>query len=152
MTLDELSGQLEAFLERARTVLDLEIGQAKKIVAAANAEKGLAQAALSDLQSQTKSAQSQLDEINNELQRASTLAGITREIATARKTLKALEADTAQATTALEVLNKQRVDGERRLVALGNEANRMIAIRTEGEAVMANLRAQLQQVAIGQQP
>jgi len=43
-------------------------------------------------------------------------------------------------------------DGERRLVALGNEAQRMIAIRTEGEAAMADIKARLAQVQLGQQP
>jgi hypothetical protein len=43
MNLDELPDQFSAFLERARAILDLEIGQAKKIVAAANAEKSAAQ-------------------------------------------------------------------------------------------------------------
>jgi hypothetical protein len=95
MSIDGLPGQFDVFIERARVALSQEIGQAKKIAAAASAEKNAAQAALSDLQSQTKLAQSQLDEINNELQRASTLAGITREIAAARKNLKALEAETA---------------------------------------------------------
>jgi hypothetical protein len=39
-----------------------------------------------------------------------------------------------------------------RLIALNLEANRMIAIRTGGEAVMAGLRAQLAQVSLGQRP
>jgi hypothetical protein len=62
--------------------------QAQPLRPAGEAEKGSAQAALSDLQAQTKSAQSQLDEINNELGRASTLAGISREITAASKKLK----------------------------------------------------------------
>jgi len=124
----------------------------KNIIAAANAEKSAAQNALSSLQAQCKSAQSQLDEINNELARASTLAGITREIAAAGKKLKALQVETAEAETALAALNKQRAEADSRLVALNLEANRMIAIRTEGEAVMAHLRAQLAQVSLGQRP
>jgi len=151
MTLDELPQQFEAFVDRARAALSQEITGAQKIVAAANAEKSAAHNPLSNLQAQTKSAQRQLDEINNELGRASTLAGITREIATASKKLKALLAETAEAETALAALNKQRAEADTRLVALGLEANRMIAIRTEGEAVMAHLRAQLQQVQIGRQ-
>ena len=62
------------------------------------------------------------------------------------------QAETAEAETALAALQKQRAEADVRLVALGLEANRMIAIRTEGEAVMAHLRAQLQQVSIGQRP
>jgi chromosome segregation ATPase len=80
------------------------------------------------------------------------LASITREITAASKKLKALQAETAEATKALEALKKQRTEAEAKLVALGNEAQRMIAIRTEGEAVMAHLRAQLQQVSLGQRP
>ena len=149
MTLDELSGQLEAFLERARTVLDLEIGQAKKIVAAANAEKSAAQNALADLEARCKSTQDQLDALNDELAQRTTLAGLNRGIAAASKKLKALQAETAEAEIALAALNKQRAEADVRLVALGLEANRMIAIRTEGEAVMAKLRSQLQQVQLG---
>ena len=77
------------------------------------------------------------------------MAGLNREIVAASKKLKALQAETAEAETALAALNKQRAEADTRLAALGLEANRMIAIRTEGEAVMAHLRAQLQQVSIG---
>jgi hypothetical protein len=70
MSIDELPGQFDVFVERARAALSQEITAAKKIVAAANAEKGSAQAALSDLQAQIKQAKTQLDEIHNELGRA----------------------------------------------------------------------------------
>jgi hypothetical protein len=79
------------------------------------------------------------------------VARLTREIAAARKTLKALQAETAEAETALAALNKQRAETDTRLVALNLEANRMIAIRTEGEVVMAKLRSQLDSVQIGRQ-
>src|SRR6516165_8540190 len=108
MTLDGLTQQFEAFVERARVALSQEITAAKKFVAAANAERGQAQVALSDLEARCKLAQSQLDEINNELGKASTLAGLAREITAAGKKLKALQAETAEATTALEKLAKQR--------------------------------------------
>jgi hypothetical protein len=84
MTLHGLPAEFDAFVERARVALSQEITAAKKFVAAANAEKNAAQTALSNLEGQCKSAQSQLDEINNELGKASTLAGITREITAAR--------------------------------------------------------------------
>src|SRR6516164_6783415 len=141
MTLDELPEQFDAFVERARAALSQEI---------TNAENSAAQNAVSNLEARCKSAQSQLDEINNELQRASTLAGITREIAAASKKLKALQVETAETEKALAALNKQRAEADSRLVALNLEANRMIAIRTEGEVVMADLRAQLAQVSLGQ--
>jgi hypothetical protein len=86
-----------------------------------------------------------------DLDRGSILAGINREITTARKTLEKLKVETTEAETALAALNKQRAEADTRLVALNLEANRMIAIRTEGEAVMAGLRAQLAQVQLGQQ-
>jgi len=126
MTLDELPQRFGEFVECAGVALNKEIGQAKKNVAAANAEKNAAQAALSDLQAQIKQAKTQLDEIHNELGRASTLAGITREIAAAGKKLKALQAETAEAEKALEARLKQCTEADSRLVALGNEANRML--------------------------
>ena len=76
----------------------------------------------------------------------------TREIAAANKKLKALQGETAETEKALAALNKQRAEADTRLVALNLEANRMIAIRTEGEVVMADLRARLQQVSLGQRP
>jgi len=102
-SLHGLPAEFEAFIERARVALSGEITAAKNIMAAANAEKSAAQNVVATLQAQTKSAQSQLDEINNELGRASTLAGITREIAAASKKLKALQAETAEAETALRL-------------------------------------------------
>jgi chromosome segregation ATPase len=149
MSLDGLPAQLEAFLERARVVLHREIEEARAAVKALTSEKTKTQAVLAELREQHKQAQSQLDAVVSELQRRSTLAGINREIAGARKTLERLMGETAEAEKALEVLNKQRADGERRLVELTNEANRMIGIRTEGEAVMADIKAKLAQVQIG---
>jgi chromosome segregation ATPase len=133
MTLDALPQQFEAFVERARAALSQETTAAKNIVASANAETGLAQAALSDVQSKIKSARDQLDEIYSELGKASTLAGVTREITAANKKLEKLKAETAEATTALEALQKQRTEAEAKLVALGNEAQRQLGIRLEAE-------------------
>ena len=92
MTLDELPQQFEQFVEGARAAFDQEIIAAKNIIAAANAEKSAAQNALATLQGQLKQTQDQLDAVNKELGQASTLAGITREIAAAGKKLKALQA------------------------------------------------------------
>jgi chromosome segregation ATPase len=152
MTLDTIPDQIKQLIEHARAALDQEITGARKIVAAAKAETAAAQTALSDLQSQTKSAQDQLAAVNDELARRVTLAGLNREIAAARKTLAAVQADTVQVTENLQALKEQRGDASAKLAALTVEANRMIAIRTEGEAVMAHLRAQLQQVSLGQRP
>jgi hypothetical protein len=52
MSLDGLSKQFEDLVDRARAALDREITGAKKIVAAANAEKNSAQAVLADLEAQ----------------------------------------------------------------------------------------------------
>jgi len=60
--------------------------------------KNAAQTALSELRDQHKQAQKQLDALNDELQRRTTLAGLNREIVAASKKLKALEAETAEAT------------------------------------------------------
>jgi chromosome segregation ATPase len=150
MSLDGLPQQFEAFVDRARAALGQEITAAKNIVAAAKAEKGSAQAALSDLQGQLKQAQSQLDAVMKDLHRGSTLAGINREITEARKTLEKLKGETAEAEKALEARLKQCTEADSRLVALNLEANRMIAIRVEGEAVMADIKSKLAQVQIGQ--
>jgi chromosome segregation ATPase len=150
MSLDGLPEQFEEFVERARAALGRDITVAKTAVAAANAEKAAAQTALRELQEQRESAKKQLDRVLADLNRGSSLVGLNHEIAGARKTLEALKVETAETTKALEVLNKQRMDGARQLVALNNEAQRMIAIRTEGEAVMADLRAKIQSVQIRQ--
>src|SRR6516164_1445299 len=150
MSLDGLPQQFEEFVERARAALSQEITTAKNIIAAANAEKSAAQNALSNLEARCKSTQDQLDALNDELAQRTTLAGLNRGIAAASKKLKALQVETAEAETALAALNKQRAETDTRLVALNLEANRMIAIRTEGEAVMAGLRAQLAKVSLGQ--
>jgi chromosome segregation ATPase len=152
MSLAGLVEQFDELVGRARAALSQEITTAKNVVAAANAEKSAAQNTLATLQAQTKSAQDQLAALNDELQRRTTLAGINREIAAASKKLKALQVETAEVENALAALNKQRAEADSRLVALGLEANRMIAIRTEGEAVMSKLRSQLAQAQIGQRP
>ena len=140
---------VEQFVERARAALDREITTAKNIVAAAVAEKSSAQNALVELQGQLKQVQGQLDALNDELQRRTTLAGLNREIVAASKKLKALEAETAEATQTLEKLSKERTAAEVKLVALGNEAQRQLGIRIEAEGVMAKLRSQLDSVQIG---
>jgi septal ring factor EnvC (AmiA/AmiB activator) len=149
MSFHSLPAEFEQFVERARAALSQKIATAKNIAAAANAERGQAQAALADLEARCKSTQDQLDALNDELGRRTTLAGLNREIAAAGKKLKALQVETAEAEKALEALQKQRADGERRLVALGNEAQRQLAIRLEAEAAMGKLRSQLDAVQIG---
>jgi chromosome segregation ATPase len=152
MSLDELPQQFEQFVERARAALGQEITAAKNIVAAANAEKSSAQSTLADLQTQIKSAQDQLKATLANLDRASTLAGLNREIAAARKTLAAVQADTEAATKALEKLAKQRDDGQNQVVTLGNQLSRVRQERAEHEAVIADIRAKLAQVQIGHRP
>jgi chromosome segregation ATPase len=149
MSLDALPEEFEQLVDRARSALDREITAAKNIVAAAVVERDAAQAALGELQAQREAAKKQLDALNDELGRRITLAGVNREVTAARKALAALQAETAETTTALGALKEQRKQLESKLVALNLEANRMIAIRTEGEAVMAGLRAKLAQVEIG---
>jgi chromosome segregation ATPase len=149
MSIDELPDQFEAFLERARVVLHREIEEARAAVKVLNAEKATTQATIAELRDQHKQAQSQLDAVMKDLHRGSTLVGISREITEARKRLEALKVEMAEAEKALAARLKQCAEADARLVALGLEAQRMIAIRTEGEAVMANIRAQLQQVRIG---
>src|SRR5262249_42468740 len=97
-------------------------------------------------------AQGQLDLVRADLASASDLVGVSHDIAKARAELKQLKGETAKEAKALEALVKQRTEAETQLVALRNDAQRLIAIRSEGEAVMANLRRQLQSVQIGIRP
>jgi hypothetical protein len=104
---------------------------------------------LAELKDQCRGAKADLDSALAHRDKAFSLATLGSEIAKERKELAKLKAETAKETTALAALQKQRAAGERQLGALQNEANRMIAIRTEGEAAMANIKAQLAQVQIG---
>ena len=149
MGLDGLSEQFVEFVGRARAVLSQEITAAKNIAGAAKAETATAQATLADLQNQHKQAKSQLDVVNNELQRRTTLAGINREITGARKQLEALKVETAAAEKTLAALKKQRTEAEAKLVTLNNEAQRQLGIRREAEAVYADIKARVNAVQIG---
>jgi chromosome segregation ATPase len=150
MTLDELPNRLGEFVELARAALSREITAAKNIATAAKAETATAQNALAELRDQHKQAQSQLDAVMKDLQRFSDLAAVGHDIDKARKELARLKAETAKTEKALEARLKQCTEADSRLVGLNLEANRMIAIRTEGEAVMADIKAKLNQVQLGQ--
>jgi chromosome segregation ATPase len=152
MRLDQLAAAHEDFLSRARGILHAEITAAKKVVAALNAEAQTAKAALTEFQEQRESAQKQVAAIRGDLHQRSTLAGVQADIEKGRKVLATLQADIERATAAKAAVEKQCTAADSRLVALNLEANRMIAIRTEGESVMAGLRAQLAQVSLGQRP
>jgi len=149
MTLDDIPDQFKQLAGLARDVIDREIGQAKKIAAAANAEKSAAQNTLATLQAQTKSTQDQLAALNDELQRRTTLAGINREITGARKQLEALKVETAAAEKTLAALKKQRTEAEAKLVTLNNEAQRQLGIRREAEAAYADIKARVYSVQLG---
>ena len=152
MTLDELPNQFDAFVERASAALSREITAAKNVVAAANAEKSAAQNALSNLQAQIKSAQDQLAAVTNDLQRLSGLVGVGHDIDKARTELKRIKSETEQATKALEALKKQRTEVESQVLALQNESRRLLSIRAESEAAMADIRMKLGAVQIGHRP
>jgi chromosome segregation ATPase len=149
MNLDGLPAQFEQFVERARAALDREITAAKSAAAAAETDKAAAETALAELVEQREATKKQLDRVLADLQRGQTLAGLNHEIAAAKKALATLQADTEKATAAKAAMEKQCAEVSARLVGLNNEAQRMISIRTEGEAVMADLRAKLQQVSLG---
>jgi hypothetical protein len=151
-TLDELPTQLESFLDRVRVALDQQIAGARKAVGNLNAEKTATAKVLADLKHQHELAEKQLSTVRADLQQALTRVGLDREIAAARKVLAMLQADIEKATAAKAAVEKQVAAGEARVVALGNEANRMIALRSESEAVMADIKNKLAQVQLGQRP
>jgi predicted nucleic acid-binding Zn-ribbon protein len=143
MSLHGLPAEFDAFVERARAALNREITAAKNIIAAANAEKSSVQAALAEIQAQCKAAQTQLELTRSELQRLEGLVGVGHDIKKARTELKRVQSETEQTTKALEKLSKERTAREAQLVALGNEATRMLGIRAEAEAAMSKIRSQL---------
>jgi predicted nucleic acid-binding Zn-ribbon protein len=152
MRLDEIPEAFESFVDRIRGILGREITAAKTVVAALNTEKSLAQAALAEIRGQHELAQKQLAAVLHDLHRGSSLVGLNHEIAEARKKLEALKVETGKASTALEKLAKEQTEREAKVKALDGEAQRLIAIRVEGEAAMAHIRAQLQQVQLGNRP
>jgi chromosome segregation ATPase len=148
--IDGLPGQFEAFVERTRTVLAREITAAKNAAAAAKAETATAQATLSQLQDQRAQTQRQLDTILAHLNKAASLGSIDAEILKAQKDLAALNVEKGKVATALEKLTQERREREAQINSLGNEVQRLLAIRSESEAVMANLRKQVGLVQSGQ--
>jgi predicted nucleic acid-binding Zn-ribbon protein len=152
MSLDKLPEAFDQFVERARATLSQEVTGAQNIVAALDAEKSAAQNALANVQAQTKSAQDQLAAVTNDLQRLSGLVGVGHDIDKARTELKRIKSETEQATKALEALKKQRTEVESQVLALQNESRRLLSIRAESEAAMADIRMKLGAVQIGHRP
>src|SRR5262249_54206972 len=142
--------QFEEFVERTRAALSREITAAKNIVAAANAEKSSAQNAFSDLQAQCKAAQERLELTTSEFDKVAALVGVGHDIKKDRAELARVKRETEQATKALEKAAKELTEREAQVNALRNEAQRLIAIRTEGEAVMNKIMMQLNSIQIGQ--
>jgi chromosome segregation ATPase len=147
MRIDDLPEQFAAFAERAEAVLKFEIEKTRKAVAALNAEKAAAEAALTGLKDQRATAQKQLDDTLANLNRGTTLAGLTTEISEAKKTLEKLKADTAKATAAFEAAEKQRADAERELTTVTNGIDRIRRERAEAAADIDNIRRLLKSVA-----
>jgi chromosome segregation ATPase len=152
MALDGLPEQFEEFVGRARSALDREIVAAKNVVAAANAEKSSAQSALANLQAQCKLVSDQLEVATRELQRVAVLAGVGHDLEKAHTELNRVKSETAEASKALERLAQERTAREAQLNALNGEVQRLVAIRTESEGVMAHIKMQLNSVQIGQRP
>jgi chromosome segregation ATPase len=141
MTIDELPEQCDAFVERVRVVCHQEVEKARAAVKALNAEKATTQAALAELQEQRVSAQKQLDAVMKDLGRGSTLVGLNSEAAAARTEVTRLKAEAEQATKALEVLNKQRADAERQVVAAQTDMKNLRAERVEATTEIARVKA-----------
>jgi chromosome segregation ATPase len=141
MAFDELPEQCDAFVERVRVVCHQEVEKARAAVKALNAEKAATQVALAELQERRVSEQKQLDAVMKDLGRGSTLAGLNNETAAARTELARLKAETEGATKALEVLQKQRADAERLVVAAQNEIQNLRAERVEATTEIARVKA-----------
>jgi hypothetical protein len=84
-----------------------------------------------------------------DLHRTSELVSLNHEIADAHKVLAGLKGDIERATTAFDKVSKDRTEREAQLSGLNGEVQRLIAVRTESEAFMANVKMQLGSVQIG---
>jgi chromosome segregation ATPase len=146
MRIDDLPEQLQAFADQARGVLDWEIRRASKAAEALNADRAAAEAALTGLKDQRATAQKQLDDTLANLNRGTTLAGLTAEISEARKTLKGLEADKAKAETSLEATQKKLKDTERELNEADGAMQRLRMERSEAVVAVDNIKALLKGV------
>jgi chromosome segregation ATPase len=147
MILDELPDQLEAFLERARAVLDRDIAEVKTAAAAARAEQEAAAAALSQLQAQREQVQHQLDAVLANLHRAADLAGLDDAIAKDRSELENLKSKIVDATKVVEGLRKQRADAEHQLNAVVSELQALRTERAEAVTTIGSIKALLQSFA-----
>ena len=141
MRIDELPAQFKAFVNQAREVLDWEVSEAQKSVAASNDEKSSAETTLSDLHTQIDLARKQLNSHQAYLDRASTLAGLDHEITADRKKLAALKAEIEKVTEAKAVVEKQLSDTERKLVASTNELTLVEAVFARNQNLIAEQRA-----------
>jgi chromosome segregation ATPase len=150
MTLDGLPQQLEEFLDRARAALGQEITAAKHAVTAANAEKTSAQNALANLRTECTVAQDQLATVTADLKRLSDLVGAHHEIATAKKAVQKLATEKSALEASIAALSKEQTQRQAKVNALGDEVRRLLAIQSESESVVADLRMRLRSVQIGQ--
>jgi chromosome segregation ATPase len=148
MRLAGLPAEFEAFVERARAALSREIEGAKALVTAAHAEKSAAQNALSTLQAQCKQAQEQLKLTTSEFDKVTASLGIGRDIVKLRAELKKVKVETERATAALEKVTKEQTAREARVRTLDAEAQRFLALRSESEAVMADIRSRINSVQL----
>jgi chromosome segregation ATPase len=146
MSLDRLPEEFEEWVSRARAALSRDIERARETVERANAERSSASAALSALQAQCKSAQDQLERTTRELPRIGALVAVGHDIEKAREELRRVKSETAETAKALELLQKERSDAEAKLGGLGDDVRRLVAVRTESETVMANIRSKVNSV------
>jgi chromosome segregation ATPase len=147
MRIDDLSGVLEAFTDKARNVLDWETTKARRTVEAFNAERAAVQKALTELKDQHQVAKKQLDDVLKDLDRALGLAGIDRDLADGRKALEKLKGDQVKAETALEAMQTKLKDTERELNEADGAMRRLRAERTEATTHIDHIRHLLKSVA-----
>jgi predicted nucleic acid-binding Zn-ribbon protein len=142
MGIDELPQQFDALVEAARVALHHEIGNAKNIVAAANAEKASVQSALSNLQAQIRRAQSELAAVTRELQRSTVLHGVGGAITKAREELERLKAETEAEREALVALKKEQTERQKAVNALNDEVSGLSKVRAYNQEEIAKIRHQ----------
>jgi chromosome segregation ATPase len=152
MNVEQLTGEFESTLERARDALTQEISTARATLQKLQRETADASKALGDIHNEHKQAKAELDATLKHLGRASSLVGLDHEIKEARKTLEGLKAEIAKAETAVAATMKQQAEAEAKRVEAWNGVRALREERSGHEARIADLRMKLAQVQLGNQP
>jgi chromosome segregation ATPase len=148
MNAERLIDELDGVLKHIQAEVHSDLTGTRKATEELRVERAAQATALAQIEDQHKHAAANLSMVMADVERLSVHVGVGSNIAKAKAELEKLRAEVEKADLRLAGLLKQQTEEETKLVALRNETQRLIAVRTEGEAVMANLRAQVRSLPI----